>query len=207
MDDPSKKETLPRGPWQETMRFSLVMSLLVPVILAVLFRWVFANDAAIIAVAGIFPLIWVLAVYIRRRRVDWIGVIVVICFGAALAASPFAYGSGLPLKIYHPAVTGAVGIIFLVSAAVRRPMLWLFIQSYNISGPDRVERLSNPEVKKKLSSRTVLVGLIFVAEAIVHTVLAIALPVDTYLEFSGAVTVAAALVLITVIRIAALKSR
>lgn len=207
MDDKRKDNAnLPRGPWQESMRFSLVFSLLVPVILAITLRTFYTNDAAIISVAGVVPVIWVLVLYARRRRVDWLGVLAAIAFGAALAASPFAGPSTLPLKIYHPVVTGAVGIVFLISAAARRPMLWLFIRAYNISGPDHVERLNNPEVKKRLSFRTAFVGLIFIIESAAHIVLAL-LPTDTYLEFSGVVTVAAALVLATTIRVAAKGSR
>ncbi|HUW65114.1 MAG TPA: hypothetical protein VMW83_10550 [Spirochaetia bacterium] len=64
-------------------------------------RSVFGNDTIALALAGAFPAVRTIVLWVRRRRVDWISVIGVLGFAGALAASALLGGGSLPYKLYR----------------------------------------------------------------------------------------------------------
>lgn len=97
--------------------------IVVPVLAYLLLRPQVGSDAAALAIAGAIPAAWTLARLAWRRRVDPIGGLAVVGFGIALLLAALSGGDALLLKVREAPLTGAIGVVFLLSAAVRRPLL------------------------------------------------------------------------------------
>ncbi len=68
------------------------------------------------------PILWTVAIFIRRRKVDAISMLVLS--GIALSLIAFAGGGGVKfLQLRENLVGGLVGLIFLGSAAIGRPLI------------------------------------------------------------------------------------
>ena len=69
------------------------------------------------------PILWSIAAFIRERRVDAISILVLS--GIALSLIAFAGGGGVRfLQLRENLVTGLVGLVFLGSAAIGRPLIY-----------------------------------------------------------------------------------
>jgi hypothetical protein len=79
-------------------------------------------------IASTPPILWAIAAFIRERRVDAISVLVLS--GIALSILAFAGGGGVKfLQLRENLVTGLVGLIFLGSAAIGRPLIYQLSRS------------------------------------------------------------------------------
>lgn len=81
------------------------------------------GDVKALMVASAPPILWSLIEFIRLRKVDAIAVLVLS--GIALSLLAFAGGGGVKfLQLRENLVTGLVGLIFLGSAAIGRPLIY-----------------------------------------------------------------------------------
>lgn len=172
---------------------NLAVNWFVPLVLVILLRSIYHNDTIALAIAGLIPIVRTAVIVVWRRRIDWIGVLGVLGFAGAFTVSTLSGGSSLPLKLYHPVVTGVIGLTFLGSVAIGKPLMVIILQTFTHSG---IERLSNLESRKKLTNTTVLVGFVFIIEAVIHIVMALTLSTVTYLFMSRIVTLVGILVLV-----------
>ena len=79
-------------------------------------------------IASTPPILWAIAAFIRERKVDAISVLVLS--GIALSIMAFAGGGGVKfLQLRENLVTGLVGMIFLGSAAIGRPLIYQLSRS------------------------------------------------------------------------------
>ncbi|MDP4144092.1 MAG: VC0807 family protein [Bacillota bacterium] len=183
---------------RKKLAINLIINWLVPLVLVMALHSYFKNDAVILAIAGAIPAIRTLVLLIWRRKVDWIGVLGTLGFGAAFTISMLSGGSALPMKLYHPIVTGILGLIFLGSAAVRKPLLIIIM---TLLKHKSAEELGKPEVYKKLNMLSILLGFILFIEASIHIVMAFTLSTVTYLYMSRIVTWGSILVLFLGVRV------
>ena len=102
---------------------SVAINGLVPVILYAVLRPHFANDASALAAAGLVPAAWTVAVWIVRRRGDWIGAMALLGFVLAVAGSILSGGNALLLKVHDSWLIGTIGLVLLVSAVIGKPLL------------------------------------------------------------------------------------
>ena len=171
---------------RKKMGISLVISWLIPWILYMVLRMFFANDATALAITGVIPVVRTIVIGVWRRKVDWIGVLGVLSFAVALAATALSGGSSLPLKLYHPVITGTIGLAFLISWAIRKPLLLTLIRMLKHGDP---EQLSNPQSHTKFTIINAVVGLVFVIDAVAHIFMAFTLSTVTFLAMSKVVTI------------------
>jgi hypothetical protein len=142
-----------------------------------------ASDTKALGIAWLFPVVWTFAASWARRRVNVPGLVGAVVYGAALFVSVFAGGGALPLKLRRAVVSGVIGLVCLVSVALRRPVLVLLAR--------RRTRV-RPRMEKRLRRLTLLVGMTCLANAALETVLALCLSTRAFLLTSAAIHVSVA---------------
>jgi len=74
------------------------------------------------------PIVWSIVAFIRERKLDAISILVLS--GIALSLIGFAGGGGVKfLQLRENLVTGMVGLLFLGSAAIGRPLIFLLARA------------------------------------------------------------------------------
>ena len=182
------------------LRYKLLVNLaingLIPYLVYILLRPLLANDVASLAIAAAIPAIRTLAFWLWRRRVDWLGVYFVLGFASALAISIFLSGNILLLKIHGTLLAGLIGLVLLVSAVIKRPLLQPFFKVFGQNGPGGTSlferaassQTSQARIARRISFTTTIIGLALLANMIVHVVLALTLPTAAYLGISHIAT-------------------
>jgi hypothetical protein len=122
-----------------------------------------------------------------------LGLLGVVTYGIALAISVVFGAGALPLKLHRGLVGGAIGLVCLGSVAIGRPIFLVILRlrtQHTEQGP-LVEAvlLGNPRVVKRVTNLTLLVGVAALADAVLQTVLAIALSTSAFLIATTAIHV------------------
>lgn len=177
------------------MGLSLITSWLVPWVLYLLVRNFVANDATSLAIVGVIPAVRAITQWVWRRRVDWISAVGALSFAIALVVSILSGGSSLPFKLYHPVLTGTLGLAFLISAAFKKPLLLTLVKTFKQGD---IEQFNNPSRHKKITLFTAVIGLVLISDAGIHIIMAINLPTSTFLLLSRIVTIAMVPILVGV---------
>ena len=131
------------------------------------------------------PLVWTLIEFARHRRIDAVSLLVLAGIGLSLLA--FLGGGGIRfLQLREKLVTVGIGLVFLGSAAIGRPLFHhLFRAMLKRSGaPERDQFGSlkdNPPLRRAMTLLTLVWGTGLVAEATLAALLAFTLPVRQYL--------------------------
>ena len=131
------------------------------------------------------PIVWSLVEFARHRRVDALSILVLA--GIALSLLAYVGGGGVRmLQLREKLVTGLIGGIFLVSAAIRRPLIFELARaglarrgSAELDG--FVALRDNPFFRRTMTVMTVVWGFGLVAEAAVAGVLVFAMSIKAFL--------------------------
>ncbi|TDD80879.1 hypothetical protein E1293_19795 [Actinomadura darangshiensis] len=162
---------------------SLALNGVVPLLVYLLLRPHLPGDAAALAVAMAVPVACTVAVFAWRRRVDAIGAIAVVTFGIALIVVLLSGGDPFVLKLQEAVVTGPLALLFLASAAVRKPVLLVATRLLGKSG--KTENALVEERRRQASTTlTAIMGGTFAVHAAALTVLALLLSTAQVLAVS-----------------------
>ena len=176
------------GVMRKKLAMSLAINGLVPVALYALLRTLFANDVTALAIAGAVPAVRTLAVWIIRRRIDWISALAVLGFAIAFAVALLTDGDTLLFKVHGSLLTGGIGIVLLLSAVIGKPLLSPIMQALGRNNHELsnvpTARPSNPESTKRIMQVTALIGLVLLIDAVTHIILALTLPTSIFLPLS-----------------------
>lgn len=164
--------------------FSLLISIIIPIIVYFGLR-TFFNDAYALIASSVIPILRTIYVLIRRKKVDIIAIVSIIGFIVSLAIFKFAGGNLLSVKLYHVVITGIIGLVMLISAAINKPVLAALVKKRLT-----VAQLENQRMMKKISFYNTIVGLIFLLDAILHVIMASFMSTDEYVVYSKIVTIA-----------------
>jgi len=186
---------------KKRLGISLVINWLVPIIIYTVLRYFITDDTVTFAIVIAIPVVRTIFMFVLRHRIDWIGVFGIFGFAIALVISAFSGGSSLPLKLYHPILTGTLGVIFLISVIIKKPLLLPVLKFFK---PGNLEQLDNPTFHNRLAMMSLVLGLLLLIDSIVHIVMALTLPTGTYLGISKLVTIA---ILVIVVGLRWLSSR
>ena len=156
----------------------------------------FTNELTALAAAAAIPTVHTLILWAWRRQVDWIGILAVIGFSGGLAAALLGGGT-LSLKIAGSLITGALGLLFLISVAIRKPIVTTILKSLNIGDP---QRFGNPAIYKRAALVTLVFSLVFFYDSFAHVAFALTLPTDTYVIVDRVITLTDIVILVVVIR-------
>lgn len=164
--------------------WSVVVNGAAPLLVYLLCRPWLPGDVSALAIAMAVPVAGTLIVFAWRRRMDPIGVIAVFAYGVALIAALLSGGDPFVLKLQEAVVTGPLGLILLVSAAVRRPALLLATRLANRRA--RVPESPGAERRRRHASTvlTSIMGGTLVAHALTLTILALVLTTAQVLAVS-----------------------
>jgi uncharacterized membrane protein len=134
------------------------------------------------------PIVWSIAEFVRRRRIDAVSVFIIA--GIALSLLAFAGGGSAKfLQLRENLVSGIIALAFLGSVAIGRPLVYEFARaSMKRRSPDEAasfEKLNeNPHVRRSMRFMTLVWGTVLLAQTALACVLVFALSIQTYLAVS-----------------------
>ena len=179
----------PGAPSARAMAPSLVGGALVPLAVYYAVRSLVHGDAPALMIAGAPAAGWVLIEWMRKRRMDPIGLIVLFGFVAGLIASVALGGNAFVLKVRDSAFTAMFGVACLVSLTWRRPAMF-FIGRALSAGNDPAklkaydELYELPTAARTFALITACWGVGLIVEAGLRVALAVALPTGLFLAAS-----------------------
>jgi hypothetical protein len=132
-----------------------------------------------LALAGAIPVAYTLAVLVVRRRLNPVGVVGAVSFGIGVLVSWASGGSVLAIELQDPALFGVLGIAFLVSVAIGRPLHPVILRMLGRGNPRYTDIASRAERKTSMVITTVL-GLTLLAHAVAVAVLALTQSTSTF---------------------------
>lgn len=126
------------------------------------------SDTEALAIAWFIPVLWTLGSSLWLRRLDVLGLFVVVAYGITLALSNVFGAGALPLKLHRALLGGAVGLVCLGSVVIGRPIFLLFIRrsTKNTGRATQVETaLADPWFVTRITNLTLLIGIACLADA------------------------------------------
>jgi hypothetical protein len=181
---PSVREHLP----------SVVWGAILPLGIYFLVRSHVQTDTQALIIAGGFSAAWVVFQFVRQRRIDLVGVIVLSGFVVGVGSAELLGGNSYVLKVrdaFFTAIFGAVCIITIFTH--RRPALF-YVGRYLSAGQDPAKMAAYDELHEVPIGRhafrvlSVVWGIGLIVEAGSRMTLAELLPTTTFLEVSPFVT-------------------
>jgi hypothetical protein len=163
---------------------SVALNGLVPLLVYLLARPYLPGDAVALALAMAVPVVCTIGVFVWRRRVDAVGAIAVIAYAVALIVVLLSGGDPFVLKLQEAVVTGPLGLVFLLSASIRRPVLLLTARLLNRRGSQPASAEAERRRRHASTVLTTIIGGTFVVHAFALTVLALVLSTAEALALS-----------------------
>ncbi len=143
------------------------------------------GDVPALLASSAPPILWSLIEFARHRRVDALSLLVLLGIALSLAAF-FGGGSVRFLQLRERLVTVLVGLVFLGSAAIGKPLMYEIIRAYlsrtNDPQLQEVESLRNKSgLKTVMTVMTLVWGFGLLADAAASIALVYVLPIKAYL--------------------------
>jgi hypothetical protein len=113
---------------------SVIGGAIIPLAVYYLVRHEVNGDAVALAIAGIPAAVWVLVQWMRHRRIDPIGAIVLCGFIGGLIVSTALGGDAFVLKVRDSALTFLLGLVCLLSLRFRRPVMFYIGRTLSAGG-------------------------------------------------------------------------
>ena len=167
---------------------TLVVNGLLPYVLFQVLSGRGVGTVPALAATSVFPLGWILAGWLRRRRLDPIGTVSLVLIAVGLVTSLIS-GSARLYLVRESFLSGAVGLAFLGSLLLPRPAIfWLGGSIVTGGDPSRQAWWNGlwqyPAFRRLMRLITVVWGLALTAEATVRVVLAMTVSPATVLAVS-----------------------
>ncbi len=143
------------------------------------------GDVGALLASSAPPIAWSVAEFARRRRVDALSMLVLA--GIVLSLLAMAGGGGAKfLQLRENLVTAVIGLVFLGSALVRRPLiLYLARAAMRRSSPARAATFEQvkdaPPFRRLMMVMTLVWGVGLMARTLTACVLVFSVPIPTYL--------------------------
>lgn len=139
--------------------------------------------------ASLPPVLWSIVEFIRKRRLDALSMLVIA--GIALSLLAFIGGGSVKfLQLRENLVTGLIGLVFLVSAAIGRPLIYHLARANMLrtsqqSEAERLEKLrDNKGFRRSMTLMTVVWGCGLLAQTFVACMLVFQMSIRHYLVVS-----------------------
>lgn len=147
-----------------------------------------SGDVVALMASSLPPLLWSLAEFGRRRRVDALSVLVLAGIALSLLAM-LGGGSARFLQLRENLVSALIGLVFLGSAAVRRPLIYQLARAgLARKSPDEVAafeaKRDKPHFRRVMTIMTLVWGIGLLASSALACVLVFALSIHDYMMVS-----------------------
>ncbi|MBV8387816.1 MAG: hypothetical protein JO155_13565 [Acidimicrobiia bacterium] len=168
---------------------NIVVAGVLPVVGYALLRPHVDSDAVALAIVLVFPVAEILYERIRRGRFEPIGVIALVGISLGLIGALVFSGDATLLKVRQSVLTGAFGVLCLLSLAAPRPAMFYMGRMFATGGdPERMAEFEEiwqlPTVPRRFRIVTLVWGVGLTGEAIFRTILALTIPTQTFLIVS-----------------------
>ena len=165
--------------------FSTIISIIIPLIIYFGLR-TFLTDAYALIASSAIPIIRAVYVLAKRKKVDMLSIVSIIGFTISIVIFKLANGNLSAVKIYHSIITGSIGLLILISVAIRKPILTALIQKRMKSYTEQHE---NQDLLKIMSVYNIMIGLVFLLDAVLHIFMASVLSTNEYVIFGKIATI------------------
>lgn len=135
------------------------------------------------------PILWSIVEFIRHRKVDAISAVVLA--GIVLSLLAFIGTGGAKFLQLRETLVGAViGVAFVVSVLIRRPIIYYFARANmqranDEAGAQRLHELrDNPFFRRTMTVMTLVWGLGLIAHTTVNCILVFQVSIPTYLAIA-----------------------
>ena len=161
----------------------------VPLAVYYLIRSHVSSDTTALMIAGVPAALWVALQWVRQRRLDPIGSIVLFGFVAGVVVSVLLGGSAFVLKVRDAAFTSLFGLACLFSLTWRRPLMFFLGRALSAgSDPAKLaaydELWQMPTAPRTFRILTAAWGVGLLLDASGRVVLAETLPTGPFLAVS-----------------------
>ncbi|GHH88429.1 hypothetical protein GCM10018793_68070 [Streptomyces sulfonofaciens] len=180
---PGQQTGGPERPSLKKLLISCLINLIVPIGGYFVVRPQVSGDTLALGIVLAIPVLRTLWVAIAKRRMDPVGVLAVVGFGAAVLLSLFMGGDSLPIKFNEAMITGVLGLACLVSVAFKKPLHLMLV---NAGGKQQQQQIP-PEAVRTSLIITTLIGITCLAHAAVHVVFALTMSTGDFLIWSRTV--------------------
>jgi len=141
------------------------------------------------------PILWSIVEFIREKKVDAVSILVLV--GIALSLLAFAGGGGVKfLQLRENLVTGLVGLVFLGSALIGRPLIYQLARAgMRRNTPDKVAEFEalkdNVNFRRAMTVMTLVWGFGLLASCSLCCVLVFIVSIKEYLLINAPISYAA----------------
>jgi hypothetical protein len=163
---------------------SLALNGAAPLLAYTLLRPHVGGDAAALAIGAAIPVAFTVVTFAWRRRLDPIGALAVLAYGIALLVLVLSGGNTIVLKLHDAVVTGPIGLLCLVSVAIRRPLHLVILRFLGRRDPRLAAVARDPARRRASAVFTTLFGATFLIHFAALLALALVLPTSTFLALS-----------------------
>jgi hypothetical protein len=144
-----------------------------------------------LAAGAVFPVVACIVGFVRERRVQALGVIVILAAVASAIAALYFTSPFLTLA-KGSLITGTIGLLFLGSLLRPRPLVfYLAATGQDAAGRQRADALwdTAPQYRSVMRRLTVIWGIALLAEGALRLVLILLLPIVIFLPVSEAMRI------------------
>ena len=210
-EEPEASETPPSAPdlepapgsstgWQPAMPSvrehlpSLVFGAALPIGVYFLVRSHVRTDTAGLIIAGCFSVAWIVFQFVRQRRIDVVGAIVLFGFVVGVVSSTLLGGNAYVLKVRDAFFTALFGVACIVTIFTHDRPAHFYVGRYLSAGtdPEKVSAFDQlhevPIGRHTFRVLSVVWGIGLVVEASTRLTLADVLPTGTFLAVSPFIT-------------------
>jgi uncharacterized membrane protein (DUF485 family) len=131
------------------------------------------------------PILWSLVEFARNRRIDAISIMVLGGIGLSLVG--FALGGSPKLLLMRESlITGLIGLAFVVSALIGKPLIYVLARaSMARRSPEDTSEFDSyrdkPEFRRTMTVMTIVWGIGFILETCIRAALVFSIPVSRFL--------------------------
>lgn len=166
---------------------SIVISVLAPVVIYYALRTPLHSDVLALAIGGAVPVVWTACRYVATRRLDPIGLLGVAGFAAGALVAWLSGGNPIMLELRDTIPTGLLGLVVLGSSVIGKPFTLVLIRWFGRNNPKLAHIAANPSRTRTVTVFNLVLGALLLVHAAALIVLALSVPIGTYLVVSRVV--------------------